>query len=135
MTKIVAFEKQLAELPQVSIETDHVIHGGMYSRTILVKAGIAISGALIKVPTVLILNGHAMVTIGDETVELAGHHVLAASAGRKQAFLAVADTWLTMVFASDATCVEAAEHEFTDDADRLMSRDPSAINTVTITGE
>lgn len=128
-------ERVVATLPQAEIETHHVIHGGMYARTIMVPAGVVLTGALINVPTMLIINGSVRVTIGDEAVYLHGHHVLAASKKRKQAFHAIEDTWLTMVFATEAQTVEEAEDEFTDEAARLMSRNPSAKNSIIITGE
>lgn len=128
-------EQVVATMPQTEIDTHHVIHGGMYARTILVPANTVLTGALINVPTMLIINGSVRVTIGDEAVFLDGHHVLAASKHRKQAFLAIDDTWLTMVFATKAQTVEEAEDEFTDEAERLMSRKPFAKNSIIITGE
>lgn len=128
-------ERLVVTMPQTEVETHHVIHGGMYARTILVPANAVLTGALINVPTMLIINGSVRVTIGDEAVDLHGHHVLAASAKRKQAFLAIEDTWLTMLFATDAQSVAKAEQEFTDDADLLMSRRPAAKNITIITGE
>lgn len=135
LAKVYELERFVATLPQESIETQHVIHGGMYARTILVKAGVVLTGALINVPTILIINGDVRVYIGDEVLELHGHNVLAASKGRKQAFIADTDTWLTMVFATDAQTVEDAEDEFTDEAALLMSRHESAKNSIIITGE
>jgi len=40
-----------------------------------------------------------------------------------------------MVFATKAQTVEEAEDEFTDEADRLLSRNASAKNSIIITGE
>lgn len=131
--KVRALEAQVLEAPQVDIETWHVLHAGMYARTILIPAGVVLTGALITLATLLVFNGHASVFIGDGEVELRGHHVIPASAGRKQAFIAHADTWLTMLFPTSATTVEQAEAEFTDEADRLMSR--RGVNHVSITGE
>lgn len=128
-------EQFVLTLPQQQVDTHHVIHGGMYARTILVSANTVLVGALINVPTMLIINGSVRVTIGDEIVFLDGHHVLAASKHRKQAFVALEDTWLTMVFATKAQTVEEAEDEFTDEAERLMSRNPSSKNSIIITGE
>jgi hypothetical protein len=127
------YESHLATLPQVDMPTHHVLHAGLYARTVMVPAGVDMVGAQIKLATVLIVSGHALVEVEGGTVELQGYHVLTASAGRKQAFRALADTHLTMLFATDARSVEAAEHEFTDDADRLMSR--TGHNTVVITGD
>jgi hypothetical protein len=126
-------EEETLQMPQVDIATHHVIHGGLYARTICVPAGVLLTGAEIKRPTVLIVSGHAHVTLDGDTVRLEGYHVLPASAGRKQAFLAVEDTMLTMLFPTCAQSVEEAEAQFTDDADRLMSR--TGENTVVITGE
>ena len=124
----------LKALPQVPIATHHVLHAGVYSRTICIPAGTALAGAMIKVPTTLVVHGHASVLIGDgEERVLDGYHVLAASAGRKQAYIAHADTHITMSFRTQARTVEEAEREFTDEADQLMSR--SGENVVVITGD
>ena len=45
--------------PQLELVTEHVLHGGMYARTIRMPAGYALAGALIKIPTILIINGDA----------------------------------------------------------------------------
>lgn len=112
----------LKSLPQVEINTSHIIHGGMYARTIMIPAGVMLTGALIKIATLLIVQGNVLVYIGDETIELSGYNVLPASANRKQAFLAKTDTYITMIFPSNAKDVETAEMEFTDEADILISR-------------
>lgn len=110
------------QMPQVDIETHHVLHAGMYARTIRIPAGVVLTGALIEVDTVLIIHGDTDVYIGDRSVRLTGYHVLQASQGRKQAFYAHADTHVTMVFPTQASTVEQAENEFTNEADRLLSR-------------
>lgn len=123
------------DMPQVPIVTEHVIHGGMYARTIMVPAGTMITGALIKVPTTLIVHGRCTVYIGDGPIELDGYNVLPASAGRKQAFLAHTDTWLTMMVATDAKDVEAAENYFTDEVELLGSHRDVELNRIILTGE
>jgi len=133
--RVRALEAQSLELPQVGIATNHLLHAGLYARTICIPAGVALTGALIRVPTVLIVSGHCSVCVGEGTLTLTGYHVLAASAGRKQAFYAHADTTLTMVFATRATTVAEAEDEFTDEAHLLFSRKPGAVNHIHTTGE
>jgi hypothetical protein len=128
-----ALEERVLALPQVPIETRHVLHAGMYARTICIPAGVLITGAHITIATLLIVSGHATLFIGGEDVELAGYAVVPASAGRKQAIYAHADTLLTMLFATAAPSVEQAEQEFTDEPGRLASR--RAANHVTTTGE
>lgn len=126
-------EAQALALPQVDITTHHALHGGMYSRTICIPAGVMLTGAEIKIATMLVINGHVRATLGESTVDFVGHNVIPASAGRKQAFLALTNTYLTMIFPSCAQSIEEAEREFTDESDRLFSR--KGENVVTITGE
>ena len=132
--KVRQLEARTAELEQVEIPTDHVLHGGMYARTIKIPAGVLLTGAHIKRSTMLVISGHVTVFVGDGSIEITGYQVLPASAGRKQAFLAHTDTFVTMLFPSEAATVEAAENEFTDEADRLLSR-RQACESITITGD
>jgi hypothetical protein len=128
-------QESLTHLPQEAISTHHVLHGGIYTRTVKVAKGVFIIGVIIKVPTTLIVNGDCTVNLGDQLVRLTGHCVIPASAGRKQAFMAHEDTYLTMSFATSATSIEQAEDEFTDDGKTLLSRHQDAINEIIITGE
>lgn len=123
-------EEESAKLPQVPIATQHAFHAGLYARTIIIPAGVVLTGALIKIPTLLILSGDAIVHTEDGPVRFTGYHVLRGAAGRKQAFVAVADTALTMLFASAATTVEEAEAEFTDETSKLLSRREHAENSL-----
>lgn len=137
MAKVRSLEDALLSRPdlQVSMPTEHTIHGGMYARTVLVRKGVILAGALIVVPTILVVSGSATVYLGGESVQLHGYHVLAASARRRQAFLAHEDTYLTMLLVTDAQTVAQAEDTFTDEAHRLLSRQPGEVNHVLITGE
>jgi hypothetical protein len=128
-----ALEERVLALPQVEIATRHVLHAGMYARTVCIPAGVLITGAHITIPTLLVVSGHATLFIGAEDVELKGYAVVPAGAGRKQAIYAHADTLLTMLFPTAARTVEEAEQEFTDEPEHLGSR--RAPNHVTATGE
>lgn len=127
-----AIEAVAKQLPQVPVTLDHVLHGGMYARTVRIPAGVMLTGALIKIPTVLVFSGHATVYVGDGTAEVDGYQVIPAAAGRKQVFIAHEDTDLTMLFPTSAQSVEEAEREFTDEWRALLR---SARDTVTITGD
>ena len=129
-----AVEAVSGKLPQLDLVTHHVLHAGMYSRTIRMPANTIMTGALIKIPTVLILNGDATI-VSDETIRLTGYGVIPASAHRKQVFIAHADTDLTMMFPTNATTVEEAEAQFTDEVDLLISRAQSKHDVIIITGE
>ena len=129
-------EDRVLALPQTAIETRHVLHAGLYARTIRVPRETVLTGALVKIPTLLVIEGDTLLYVGDDApLHLAGHHVLPASAGRKQAFVTLADTHITMIFPTAARTVEEAEAEFTDEAHGLGSRREPASNHVTITGE
>jgi hypothetical protein len=122
MARVQAVEDRVLEVPQVAISTHHVLHAGMYHRTIMIPAGTVLTGARIKIPTTLAVAGHVSVVVGEGEMEIEGYAVIPAAAGRKQAFIAHTDTWVTMSFHTSACTVEQAEEEFTGDHARLMSR-------------
>lgn len=126
-------EERVLMAPQETLVTHHVIHAGIYSRTICIPAGKVLTGALIKIPTMLTICGRAEVLVGDgEEVVIEGYVVLPAMPGRKQMYITHEDTFVTMSFRTNAQTVEEAEQEFTDEAERLFSR--AGENVVTITG-
>lgn len=128
-------EDRAARQPQVAIDTRHVLHAGVYTRTVRVPAGVRITGALVKIPTQLVVSGDVDVFTGTEVQRITGYAVLSASPGRKQVFVSHTDTYLTMIFATDAKTVAEAEAEFTEEADRLASRRADTPNLTLITGE
>lgn len=134
LKKLAAVEDLLLANTQLAIRTEHILHGGMYARSIVLEPEQVITGALIRIPTILVVNGHCSMLVDDGWHMMNGYHVLPASAGRKQAFVAWSRTSLTMLFPTDARTVEEAEAQFTDEADRLLSRQSSE-DTIIITGE
>lgn len=132
--KVRRFESHLLTFDQVEVVTRHLFHAGMYARTVCLPARSFVTGALIKIPTTLIVSGHVTVFVGDESIDLHGYHVLPGSAGRKQAFAAHAETFLTMIFPTSARTVDEAETEFTDETELLVSRQQSG-NLTLNTGE
>lgn len=129
------FQGAETQKPQVALDTQHVLHAGLYARTIRLPAGVTTAAALIKIPTLVIVEGDVLVWLGAESRRLTGYTVLPASAGRKQIFSALLDTVITMVFPTDAKTVEEAERAFTDEADLLASRRKDTYNEIIITGE
>ncbi len=115
-------EEICMNLPQVPINTTHNFWAGCYARTIMIPAGICITGVQIKIPTLLIVSGE--VSIGEN--KLSGYHILQGEALRKNAFYAHADTWLTMIFATNKTKVADVEDEFTNEPHKLGSRKKGA---------
>lgn len=115
-------QAKLLAHPQVEVRTEQFIHDGVYVRTIHLDAGVVLVGALIKIPTVLIVSGTTSVFTGESWIGLDGYHVIPAQPGRKQIFVTREVTSITMIFRTDAKTVEQAEEEFTDEAASLMSR-------------
>jgi len=122
ISKVREFEGFAMGLPQVKIETLHSFHAGLYARTIMIPAGVVLTGAHIKIATLLIISGEAIAYIGDDSIQLSGYNVLPAEKNRKQAFFAKTDTYMTMLFASDAESIVDAENQFTDEGNMLLSR-------------
>jgi hypothetical protein len=122
------------EKKQVPIYTEHLLHAGMYSRTITMPPNVKLIGAFIKIPTLVTVVGTARVLVGKEWVEVDGYAVLPASAGRKQIFVSKTAVIISMAFPTKVQTIEQAEREFTDEAEILLSRRQD-LNKVTITGE
>ena len=135
LEKVCQLQTILKDVPQRQAVTSHLIHGGIYSRTLRLEADSWLVGAIVKIPTTLIVQGDVVVYVNGERVPLNGYNVFAASAHRKQALYAKTETYLTMSFPTDAKSVEEAEEQFTDEFGDLCSRRPDALNQITITGE
>jgi hypothetical protein len=127
---------------QTAIRTEHLLHGGMYARTVRLNPEsmhplhqIVFSGVVIKVPTVLIISGPGALLTEQGWKRVDGYTVLHGSAGRESLFVTRGmPVSATMMFPTQAKTVEEAEREFTDEADMLFSR-RSTNDIVTVTGE
>lgn len=122
LRKVDMVAERVKEFPQIEPVMEHMLHAGMYLRTARLAANTIITSVLIKIPTAVIVHGHCVVSVGDLWRELKGYNVLPASAGRKQIYVMIEPTEITMVFPSNAKTVEEAEVEFTDETDQLLSR-------------
>lgn len=119
---IKAWEKRALGHKQCPLQTTHNLHAGIYSRTVRIPAGAVITGALIKIPTVLTIVGSMQISIGSAIYEIDGLTTFDCEPGRKQIMAAKTDCFVTMAFASNAKTVAEAEEEFTDEAEMLLSR-------------
>ena len=133
LSQVVALQDVVKQAPQAEVSTEHVFHGGMYSRTIKLKADHILVGALIKVPTMLIVSGDVVIHTEDGPIEINGHAVIPAFKDTKRVIRSISDATLTMIFPTEAKTVAEAESEFTDEVDDLMSHHNQ--NVVIITGE
>lgn len=115
-------ESALLQLPQVDLKTSMLLHGGMAARTILIPAGVVLTGATTKKANLCIVVGDITVTTDDGPLRLTGFHVLPAGPGLKRAGVAHADTLWTTVWPTDAERIEDAENDMTDESDMLQTR-------------
>ncbi len=135
LAKIEIVHQALLQIHDVEISTEHVLHAGMYARTIRLEAGVVMVGSLIKVATILIIHGStSLYAGGDEFVALEGFNILPGYAGRKGMFVTHGPVQMTMLFSTQATTVEEAENEGFAEAEALQSRKDSTRDTTTITG-
>lgn len=133
--KVNLFADALLKLPQIPFITEHMLHGGIYTRTIRLPAFTAIVAVLIKVPTSLIFAGVADIYTNGELVRVNGYTVLPGSAMRKVAAVTYSDFAVSMMFATKAKTVEEAEKEFTDEYDLLVPLSMQDRHQILITGE
>lgn len=115
-------EDYLVGLPQVDLGTSHVIHGGMYARTVLIPAGTTMTGAMTNADNICVVCGDITVTTDDGPMRLTGFHVLPAKAGAKRVGVAHADTYWTALFVTDKSDIQDIEAQLTDESDRLLTR-------------
>jgi hypothetical protein len=133
--KVVSITEAFRHFPQQDVITHNLIHGGMYARTIRLDPDVLCCGTLIKVPTIIIIEGNVLVYTDNDCVELKGYNIFAASKHRKQAVFTKSSVNWTMIFRTDAKTIAEAEEEFTDEVDQLISRKKGSDNINIITGE
>jgi hypothetical protein len=112
----------LATQPQIDLKYEHVLHAGVYDRTVRVPAGYVITGAPVKIETLLTIVGDVIVGLDGNEQRVTGFAKIRAAAHRMGVFTAITDTYISMSFATDAKTTAEAEAQFTDEAHRLASR-------------
>jgi hypothetical protein len=124
-----SIEGALRLLPQIEIETRHLIHGSMYARTIFIPAGTALTGVLTKTDNICVVYGDISVTTDVGVQRLTGFNVLPATKGYKRVGYAHADTFWTMLIQTDGATLEEAEKDLTDEVDLLQTNCLTFANT------
>lgn len=107
---------------QAPLPTEHLLHGGMYARTVRRDLDSVTIGSLITKATILIVNGPCSMLIGDRRVDLTGYSVLAGLPGRKSMSVAHGPVEMTMIFPTNARTIAEAENEIFAEAGLLVSR-------------
>lgn len=122
------FDAIAQKLPQVIVELQHQLSGGMYARTGVIKAGCYLIGAQHKTDHINIMHGDITVTTDDGVKRLTGYHVLPTKAGNNRAGVAHADTIWTTICRTDETELTKIEDDLVVESDRLQSRIPGIEN-------
>lgn len=123
--KVRHLEDMLATLPQCDLRTTHALVNGMYARTIIVPAGVALTGAAHKTDHLCVAFGDITVLTDEGPKRLTGYHVLTTKAGMKRAGLAHSDTaWTTICRTSFDSLADlhAIEAELVEEPERLQTR-------------
>lgn len=115
-------EAIVGQLPQIDLQTQLLIHGGMVARTIFIPAGTVLTGVLTNLDNISVMVGDITVTTDAGTKRLTGFNVIPAAAWFKRAGIAHTDTWWTTFHHTELTELEAIEREMTDEPENLQTR-------------
>lgn len=115
-------EQLILSVPQVDLNTSHVVAGGLYARTIVIPAGTILTGAVPNKDHINVVHGDISVTTDEGVKRITGYLVFPAKAGRKRVGLAHAETHWTTLIETALTEIEDIENEVTDEADMLQTR-------------
>jgi hypothetical protein len=133
--KVDRLTTEMRKRQQLHFVTEHLLHAGMYTRTVHFPADSLIAAVLFKVATVLIIQGSAEVWSNGELIRVDGYTVVPCAAGRKIALVTRSDLSASMMFPTDAKTVEEAQKQFTDEYEMLVPLSAPGAHNVLITGE
>lgn len=133
--KIEQLTTYVKTLPPVKFVTEHMLHGGMYTRSTRLPPKTLCTAVLIVPATVLITVGDLDVWSNDEVVHITGYNVIPGSAGRKIAFLTHSEVAMSMLFPCTAKTVDEAEKQFTSEQELLVPLSELDRHRTLITGE
>lgn len=119
---VAALSDMLLTLPQTDLGTKHLVHAGMYARTIFIPTGTVLTGAMTSADNICVVHGDITVTTDDGAQRLTGFNVLPATAGKRRAGVAHADTWWCTLWPTALTNAREIEDSLTPEADKLQSR-------------
>lgn len=120
--KVARLESEVGQLPQIMVQPQHEVFGGMYARTGLIPAGATLIGAIHKKDHINIVVGDVTVLTDTGPVRLTGYHVLPTKAGSKRVAHTHADTMWTTIIKTDLTDIEAIEDDVVENSGSLQTR-------------
>lgn len=98
----------------------HTFHAGVYARTLFIPKDMIAANEVIKIATILIVDGDCLITDTETTRRIRGHEVLLGAPMRQCIVRTLQDTTFTMIFATKAKTVEEAEAEFAVNPSNLL---------------
>lgn len=95
--QIFAFEEQVAQLPQIELDTRHMFSEGLYIREIRIPAGVVMTGAIHKHQCAgVVSQGEMLVATEDGTMHVKAPWTYIARPGIKRAGICLVDcVWTT----------------------------------------
>jgi hypothetical protein len=123
-----------AEVGEVELPTWHHFADGLVARSILIKAGTLLTGAVHKTEHLNIASGDITVWTEAGMKRLTGFAVMASQPGAKRVGLAHADTHWTTVHTNPDNCrdITTLEDRLLDDASMLQSRRMPTLRAQTV---
>lgn len=115
-------EAQIADLPQVDMQSQTLVHGRMAARAIFIPAGSLVTGVQTNFDNISVIVGDVTVTTEAGPARLTGFHILPACAGFKRAVIAHSDTWWATFHHTDLTDIAEIEDEMTAEPENLQTR-------------
>lgn len=120
--RVSQLEAMVLTAPQVDLQTEHKLSGGMYARTIFIPAGTVLTGATHKRDHINVMVGDITVSTDEGMRRLTGFNVLETKAGMKRCGFAHADTQWTTISRTDLTVIGDIEDELVVESERLQTR-------------
>jgi hypothetical protein len=133
--KVKELTEIVKQLPQVAFITEHLLHAGMYTRTVRLPPRTICTAVLITPATVLITLGDLDVWSNEELTHVRGYNVIPGGAGRKIAFVTYSEVCMSMLFPCTAKTVDEAQRQFTNEHELLPPLSDVEKHRTLITGE
>ena len=122
MARVNRLEEELAQMPQVDLNTTHEFADGMYARTVFIPAGCTVTGATHKKAHINVITGDVTAHTEDGMKRLTGHHVITGKPGIKRAVFAHSDTTWTTICPTVLTDLAEIEADLVEEPERLQTR-------------
>jgi hypothetical protein len=106
---------------QEVVPVTHTFHGGMYAKTIYLKAGTALTGVVHETEHINIISQGDVTVINEEgESRITGFNILKCKAGSKRAGVVHEDTIWTTIFKTDETDPEKIESDLVSQGKLLL---------------